>query len=397
MKYLFLIMLIGCTSYYQQEEEVYSEPENKNVLLIVVDELSIKVLNSYDYPLIWAKKPNTPNIDWLANNGLVYENHYATSPVCTASRAALFTGKTPRDIGVFINQDSIGNESTIAHDMLDKGYKTGYVGKWHLNGEETPGFNMNNHGFDNDSVMFNRGHFKQMKNVADTIFYSYDVDNENPHTYTTNYLTNKLINRLYGKSWFYVLSLPDPHGKNNVLSDYENRYLNLSYPDTVDNSSLPYWAQPEANIITQNGLSKYFGMVEMIDDNIGKILDHLRDSNELDNTIIIFTADHGDMLGEHHRDNKGVPFDGSAKIPLIVYGIGSGIVDGYSSNKEVRSMISEIHQGNYYTIPNSVVHTYMHDKWEAFIEDGIKTIYTPDEDTVVYNLVNDPMEYINVY
>ncbi|OPZ16364.1 MAG: Arylsulfatase [candidate division BRC1 bacterium ADurb.BinA364] len=66
-------------------------------------------------------------------------------------------------------------------------------------------------------------------------------------------------------------------------------------------------------------IAKYYGMVKCIDDNVGKILDALKAEGVMENTIVVFTADHGDLCGEHARDNKGVPYEGSAKIPFILY------------------------------------------------------------------------------
>ena len=79
---------------------------------------------------------------------------------------------------------------------------------------------------------------------------------------------------------------------------------------------LPAWGEKQRGGFDQ---SKYYGMVKCIDDNVGKILDALRTEGLIDNTIVIFTADHGDLRGEHHRQNKGVPYEGSAKIPFVIY------------------------------------------------------------------------------
>jgi arylsulfatase A-like enzyme len=79
---------------------------------------------------------------------------------------------------------------------------------------------------------------------------------------------------------------------------------------------LPSWAQPQGRFLP---MSKYHGMVRCIDDNVGKILQALRARELLERTIVVFTCDHGDLRGEHHRQNKGVPFEASAKVPFLVY------------------------------------------------------------------------------
>jgi uncharacterized sulfatase len=84
----------------------------------------------------------------------------------------------------------------------------------------------------------------------------------------------------------------------------------------------PGWAPPQKNL-TEKSLRKlmppYYGMVKCIDDNVGRILTALRSSGILDRTIVVFTADHGDLCGEHKKLNKGVPYEGSAKIPFVMY------------------------------------------------------------------------------
>jgi uncharacterized sulfatase len=82
------------------------------------------------------------------------------------------------------------------------------------------------------------------------------------------------------------------------------------------NEGLPSWGQKQREAHDQ---SKYYGMVKCIDDNVGKILQALRDAGVMDHTIVVFTADHGDLRGEHGRQDKDVPYEGSARIPFLIY------------------------------------------------------------------------------
>jgi uncharacterized sulfatase len=97
-------------------------------------------------------------------------------------------------------------------------------------------------------------------------------------------------------------------------------YTGLTYsaPATYDKADegVPSWAQKKDNASINQ--AQYFGMVKCIDDNVGKIIDFLRTEDLLENTIVVFTSDHGDLRGEHHRHNKGVPLEASAKIPFII-------------------------------------------------------------------------------
>jgi uncharacterized sulfatase len=117
-----------------------------------------------------------------------------------------------------------------------------------------------------------------------------------------------------------MISLPDPHGPDTVRPPYDTMFEHQSYTQPLSArksaENLPAWGQMQQGGYNQ---SKYYGMVKCIDDNVGKILDALRSEDLLEKTIVVFTADHGDLRGEHGRHNKGVPYEGSAKIPFVIY------------------------------------------------------------------------------
>jgi uncharacterized sulfatase len=85
----------------------------------------------------------------------------------------------------------------------------------------------------------------------------------------------------------------------------------------IPEENVPRWAEKDIDCSIDQ--AQYFGMVKCIDDNVGKIIRYLKDNDLLKNTILVFTSDHGDMRAEHHRHNKGIPFEASAKVPFIVY------------------------------------------------------------------------------
>ena len=120
-----------------------------------------------------------------------------------------------------------------------------------------------------------------------------------------------------------MLAIPDPHGPNTVRAPYDTMYnhLKIELPRTMTNpgEEQPFWGKKMVETLNQQSMAKYFGMVKCIDDNIGRILDTLRSTGQLENTMIVFTSDHGDLCGEHCRHNKGNPYEASAKIPFILY------------------------------------------------------------------------------
>ncbi|MEM0926419.1 MAG: sulfatase-like hydrolase/transferase, partial [Planctomycetota bacterium] len=125
--------------------------------------------------------------------------------------------------------------------------------------------------------------------------------------------------------FFTVISYPDPHGPNTVRPPYDHRFDDLPFqpPRTFqrkDRPSTPRWlgSSQKHDVFRGDDMSKYFGMVQCIDDNIGRLMAQLRETGQLDNTLILFTSDHGDLCYEHDRLNKGNPYEGSARVPLIV-------------------------------------------------------------------------------
>ena len=276
----------------------------------------------------------TPNIDWIAKNGAMCTSYYATTPVCSPSRASLITGLYPHATPVVTNNIPMADDIvTFAHILGKQGYATGYAGKWHLDGEGKPQWAPDRKfGFDDNRYMFNRGHWKNLKidekgpRVGSTKKNapSYDVGDASEKTFTTDFLMDRTIDFVEAnksKPFCYMVSIPDPHGPDTVRAPYDTMYDDQSYekPTTfdVDDRAIPQWGAPAAK--TGFGQSKYYGMVKCIDDNVGRLIKKLRDEGILEKTMIVFTSDHGDLRGEHHRQNKGVPWEGSARIPFLIY------------------------------------------------------------------------------
>ena len=328
---------MGCSSTVQEKDQ------KPNLLIIQTDEHSFRTLGSYrellshDQAYVWGEglKVETPNIDWLAQNGVLFSKCYATTPVCGPSRGSFVTGMYPQHTGVAKNDVPMhDNMITFAEVLQDKGYFTGYIGKWHLDGEGKPQWEPErNFGFKDNRYMYNRGHWKKMEDTPDGPRVASvntdgtpnnNLNDADEQSFTTDFLTDRtmdMISENKGAPFCIMLSIPDPHGPDRVRPPYDEMYTGLSFiaPVTFDkpDEGVPTWAQKSSNAGIEQ--SQYFGMVKCIDDNVGKLIDFLRSEGLLDNTIIVFTSDHGDLRGEHHRHNKGVPLEASAKIPLIIY------------------------------------------------------------------------------
>lgn len=319
---------------------VAGERRRPNLVIIHTDEHNFRTLGCYratmdsEQALMWGDAVvETPNIDWLAKAGALCTSFYATTPVCSPSRAAFLSGRYPQNTPVTTNNIALDDDViTFAEILRRKGYATGYAGKWHLDGLAKPQWGPKRQfGFADNRYMFNRGHWKQLEDTAAGPRIkarkngkpTYDVKGADAKSFTTDWLADKTVDFITAnkdKPFCYMVSIPDPHGPDTVRGPYDKMYAKQKYnqPRTFDleGRRVPNWGKAAGGF---NGMAKYYGMVKCIDDNVGKILGALRKLSLIDNTIVVFTADHGDLRGEHHRQNKGVPFEGSAKIPFVIY------------------------------------------------------------------------------
>jgi arylsulfatase A-like enzyme len=318
-----------------------AEKSGPNLLIIHTDEHNFRTLGCYrktmtpDQAFMWGKKSivETPNIDWIASHGALCTKFYATTPVCSPSRAAFVSGRYPQNTPVVTNNIRLSDDVVTFAEILRRGgYATGYSGKWHLDGTGKPQWApKRKFGFQDNAHMFNRGHWKQLEDTANGPRIkarsggkpSYSVAGADKKSFTTDFLADKTIDfikRNVSKRFCYMVSIPDPHGPDTVRPPYATMYDAMTFekPRTYDKpeAGLPTWARKQRGAY---GQAKYYGMVKCIDDNVGRILQCLRTLKLIDNTIVIFTADHGDLRGEHHRHNKGVPMEASAKVPFVIY------------------------------------------------------------------------------
>ncbi|MDG2122896.1 MAG: sulfatase-like hydrolase/transferase, partial [Verrucomicrobiales bacterium] len=274
----------------------------------------------------------TPHIDWIGKNGAVCTSFYATTPVCSPSRASLVSGRYPQNTDVVTNNIRLrGDVVTFAELLKREGYATGYFGKWHLEGAFKPGWApRRKFGFEDNRYMFNRGHWKKFEETAAGPRVaarkgreaSYGVDGAEEKSFATDWLCDRAMEFVDGvgeKPWCAMISLPDPHGPDTVRAPYDTMFADLKgkAPRTFTAAGpVPAWGEGGARF---QDMGKYLGMVKCIDDNVGEILAKLRESGQLERTVIVFTSDHGDLRGEHGRQNKGVPYEGSARVPFLVY------------------------------------------------------------------------------
>ncbi len=312
-----------------------------NLLIIQTDEHNFRTLGCYrdqlpkSEALIWGPDAicETPHIDSIAKDGLICNRFYATTPVCSPSRGSWMSGRYPQNSPVTTNNIPLGDHVvTFAEILRRAGYATGYSGKWHLDGHGKPQWApKRKFGFTDNRLMYNRGHWKKLALTPQGP--RVDTGNKNSYTcagatkknFTTDVLADWTIDFIRthkNEPFCYMVAIPDPHGPNSVRAPYDTMYKDMKFtaPKTMkkDPAKAPNWAKPQVKNFNAGLLKSYFGMVKCIDDNVGRILDELKKLGILDNTIVVFTADHGDLCYEHGKHNKGNPLEASAKIPFVL-------------------------------------------------------------------------------
>ncbi|NNE91955.1 MAG: sulfatase [Verrucomicrobiales bacterium] len=321
-----------------------SQDSNRpNLVIVHCDELNFRTIGCYrdtlpeDQAFMWGKDAvcETPHIDSIAKDGAICTKFYAATPVCSPSRSTFLSGQYSQNTPVTNNNVHLSDDViTFAHKLGQAGYATGYAGKWHLDGNGKPQWAPErNFGFEDNRYMFNRGHWKQFEIVDGKPRVkargkdgraSYDVKGSDEKSFATDWLVDRTIEFIDEKKdagpFAYMVSIPDPHGPDTVRAPYDTKYSDekVQKPVTFDKdaNSAPSWAKPQQKCNYK--MASYHGMMKCIDDNVGKLIAALKERGIYDNTILIFTADHGDMRGEHRRQNKGIPLEASAKVPFVI-------------------------------------------------------------------------------
>lgn len=317
--------------------------QHPNILMIMVDQLVAPALSCYGHPLV-----KTPHLDKLAQEGVVFENAYCNSPLCGPSRASMMTGQLPSRIGVYDNAANFpADMPTMAHYLRAAGYSTCLSGKMHFVGpDQQHGFEErlttdiypSDYGWTPDWENFEQrpSWYHNMLSVvqAGTCVTSNQIDFDEEVAYHTTRYIHDLVRREDERPFFLLASFTHPHDPYTITQEYWDRYdhgeidlptVPLLPYDELDSHSqrlhhvcaMGEYVQTEARV--RNARHAYYGMISYIDDKIGQILQTLERTGLSENTIIIFVADHGDMLGERGLWYKMSFFEWSARIPMIVH------------------------------------------------------------------------------
>lgn len=309
-----------------------NEKKHPNLLYIVVDEMREMAMScSGDLNI------QTPGLDRMAAEGARFTHMYSPYPVCSPARASIMTGLFPHNAGVPHNGYHLRETTiTLAEVLLTAGYSTGHIGKWHLDGiestyaqEDRESFlpfrsewsiddyayvPFSNHrgfqywaGFETGHQYFGSRYWEK---EHEPIYLPDDV-------YEPDYQTDKALDFIemnQDKNWYLDLNFGTPHFplvKENVKADD----LSLFDPDKIQlRPNVPAEFTDEA----REQLALYYAMIHNIDQNITRLLNKLDELNLSDNTLVIFTSDHGDMMLSHGQHYKRRPQEESSRVPFIV-------------------------------------------------------------------------------
>ncbi len=339
---LFPFLFIAC----QSKEKNQQESGQPNLLFIFADQYRRASLGFLNEDPV-----STPNIDKLATQGVFFSRAVANHPLCSPYRGMLMTGKYPLSNGVIANchsgRTAYGNylkkdEVCFSDVLAQNGYSAGYVGKWHLDGPEPtkPGEKLvwdawcppsHRHGF--------------------SFWYSYGTHNRhnNPYYWTTHgsredtvivnqwspeheadviidYLKNNKGQREQKEPFALFWSINPPHTPfGEVPEKYKAQFAGKGFKDvlTRPNVRLTYNTELKRG---DKGVERnikyapdYFAMINGVDDQIGRVITQLKELGLYDNTIIVFSSDHGEMMGSQGLMHKNVWFREAYEIPFIVH------------------------------------------------------------------------------
>jgi arylsulfatase A-like enzyme len=294
-----------------------------NVLVIMTDQQQSAALSCAGNPDV-----HTPNLDALAARGTRFTSTYTAFPLCTPARAALFTGRMPHLLNVMENNLPLADtyrEQSLGHLFARAGYDCAYGGKWHVT----------------EIAMQDGFAFRRISGFNDNLLPPAAIE---------------FLRTPREQPFLLVTSFDNPH---NICEHSRNQPLpwgEVALAHVEDCPNLPpnFSAgphEPDALKMYAEHASKfrrrpaytadrwrllrhvYYRLVEKVDAQIGQILDALRETGQEENTIVVFTSDHGDMAGAHELNQKHSLYDESARVPLII--AGPGVAAGHTEDEPV--------------------------------------------------------------
>lgn len=298
----------------------------RNMVFILIDDMRYDSLSLLGHPFL-----ETPHLDSLAKNGMMFDRTFVTTSLCSPSRASFLTSLYAHKHRVLDNSTNLNPElPTFPLELQNAGYNTAFIGKWHMGGSsDAP-----RPGFDHWVSFRGQGNYKdQAFNINGEI-----VPNKG---YITDLLTGHAVDflkRERDEPFMLYLSHKAVHADFDPGDQYEGCYAGKAYPypESMANTDETYRGKPawvkaqrdswhgvdgmyNKKVVFDEFVLKYAETMRSVDDSVGRVVEALRESGQLDETLIVFTSDNGFQFGEHGLIDKRTMYEASIRIPMIVH------------------------------------------------------------------------------
>jgi len=288
-----------------------------NVLFIMTDQQFADIMSCR----MGTKYINTPAMDSLAKDGMLFTEAYSPNPLCMPARNSIFTGRYPHETGCQKNSKGKLDPAEFPNMgtyFKNAGYDTGYIGKWHkwYSSKDTQ-----SHGFDMTALLHGKGHDNELPAPAIEFM---QKNRQNPFLLVVSFSNPHDVCQLARHQELPSGPIPPlppmdqrpPLKPNAAPPINESDAITLMRRSYHNSKTFPVGNYDEDK--WRRLIWGYYRLVEKVDALIGKVLDGLKASGQIDNTLIVFTSDHGDCHGAHRFNQKTVFYEESARIPLIL-------------------------------------------------------------------------------
>ncbi|MBN1107353.1 MAG: sulfatase [Bacteroidales bacterium] len=330
----FLLIGISVSTLFSYSSDMEQAP---NILLILSDDHAVNAIGCYNKRL--SEYVRTPNIDRLAEDGMIFTSAFCTNSISSPSRATIITGKYSHMNGVYcLNQEFDNTQASVSSILKNNGYQTAVYGKWHLSSLPA--------GFDDYRVLDEQGRYRDPEyyemNRQGMVQYDGWVDDV-----TAEMTMNFIDKRDKDKPFFVMCNFKSVHDPWDTRPPYDTCYQSTSIPEpdnlcdnyvnrgraskrtTLKLESLDqktfshdllktYDTCAQRKFVYQQYIKAFLRGANVLDENVGKILDYIKNEGLDKNTVLIYTSDQGHFLGEHGFFSKRFMYEESMQMPLII-------------------------------------------------------------------------------
>ncbi len=281
-----------------------------NILYFMPDQMRAQAMGCMENPDV-----KTPNINRLAGEGVLFRNTFANTPVCCPARAILQTGQYAHRNGVMANDLRLReNRTGLAEVLRGEGYRTGFVGKWHLDGgPRMPGFvppGPRRQGYEYwaaNECNHNYTHSQYFRDSPDPI----PINRFETGVWADRGLEFLEENRGGDRPFLLMIQPGPPHNPYLLPPSQQGVY------DPAKIRLRPNWKPGTPKVPGRKEIANYYAMISDLDEHFGRLLKALDDWGMADDTIVVFNSDHGDMLGSHGQRLKRKPWEESIRVPGV--------------------------------------------------------------------------------